>query len=211
MPNRTIDESGNGSDVNRIYTDALTAQLGERVTNLNRRQSDLETEMRSGFKQIESSMTSMSSEMRSAVAALSTNMAERNKPQWQALGVALTFATILGGLAYWPIQSSTNDLKAALANLSDKIVTQKELEWRTARGQEDRARMEANVADIRAGLVPRAEHERVWQNYTNKYQDLQRQLDEVKEAQGSVYGARDVILDLRQRLDRVEREKLGQP
>lgn len=28
---------GNGSDVNRIYTDALTAQLGERVTNLNRR------------------------------------------------------------------------------------------------------------------------------------------------------------------------------
>ena len=57
--------NGNGSDVNRIYTDALTAQLGERVTNLNRRQSDLESEMRSGFKQIESSMTALSSEMRS--------------------------------------------------------------------------------------------------------------------------------------------------
>ncbi len=40
--------NGNGQDVNRIYTDALTAQLGERVTNLNRRQSDLKTEMRSG-------------------------------------------------------------------------------------------------------------------------------------------------------------------
>jgi C-terminal processing protease CtpA/Prc len=51
----------------------------------------------------------------------------------------------------------------------------------------------------------------VWQNYRNKDQDLQRQLDEVKEAQGSVYGARDVILDLRQRLDRVERERVDQP
>jgi C-terminal processing protease CtpA/Prc len=83
------------------------------------------------------------------------------------------------------------------------------MEWRTARGQEDRARMEANVAEIRAGLVPRAEHERVWQNYMNKDQDLQRQLDEVKEAQGSVYGARDVILDLRERLDRVERQRIA--
>jgi hypothetical protein len=34
----------------------------------------------------------------------------------------------------------------------------------------------------------------------------------VKEAQGSVYGARDVILDLRERLDRVERQRIaGQP
>lgn len=57
--------NGNGSDVNRTYTDAHTARLGERVTNLNRRQSDLEPEMRSGFKQIESSMTALSSEMRS--------------------------------------------------------------------------------------------------------------------------------------------------
>ena len=96
--------NGNGSDVNRIYTDALTAQLGERVTNLNRRQSDLESEMRSGFKQIESSMTALSSEMRSSVAALSANLAERSRPQWQALGVALTFAAMLGGLAYLPVE-----------------------------------------------------------------------------------------------------------
>ncbi|TDX88137.1 hypothetical protein EDE05_102109 [Neorhizobium sp. R1-B] len=92
--------NGNGSDVNRTYTDAHTARLGERVTNLNRRQSDLEPEMRSGFKQIESSMTALSSEMRSSVAALSANLAERSRPQWQALGVALTFAAMLGGLAY---------------------------------------------------------------------------------------------------------------
>lgn len=200
-----------GPDVNRIYQDALTAQLGERVTNLNRRQSDLETEMRSGFKQIESSMSSMSTEMRSAVSALSSNIAERNKPQWQAIAVALSFCTIVGGLVYWPIKDDTSGVKSSILLITERMVTQKELEWRTARGVEDRQRTEAAVKDIRESLVPRAEHERVWQNYTNKDEDLQRQVDEVKQAQGSVYGARDVILDLRERLDRVERQRVGQP
>lgn len=200
-----------GPDVNRIYQDALTAQLGERVTNLNRRQSDLETEMRSGFKQIESSMSSMSTEMRSAVSALSSNIAERNKPQWQAIAVALSFCTIVGGLVYWPIKDDTSGVKASILLITERMVTQKELEWRTARGVEDRQRTEASVKDIRESLVPRAEHERVWQNYTNKDEDLQRQVDELKQAQGSVYGARDVILDLRERLDRVERQRVGQP
>ncbi|NSY17283.1 hypothetical protein [Neorhizobium sp. AL 9.2.2] len=200
-----------GPDVNRIYQDAMTAQLGERVTNLNRRQSDLETEMRSGFKQIESSMSSMSTEMRSAVSALSSNIAERNKPQWQAIAVALSFCTIVGGLVYWPIKEDNSGVKASILLITERMVTQKELEWRTARGVEDRQRTEASVKEIRESLVPRAEHERVWQNYTNKDEDLQRQVDELKQSQGSVYGARDVILDLRQRLDRVERERIGQP
>lgn len=48
-----------------------------------------------------------------------------------------------------------------------------------------------------------------WQNYDDRNKDLQRQVDELKQAQGNVYGARDVILDLRERLDRVERQRLG--
>lgn len=203
------EEMPNSGDY-RVYTDAVTAQLGERVTNLGRRQTDLEAEMRAGFKAMESGMASIANEMRSSVSALSTNLSERNKPQWQAIGVAITFCTVLGGLAYWPIQSSTTDLKAAIVSLSDKIVTQKEMEWRTARGAEDRSRIELSIKDIRDGLVPRAEHERVWQNYTASDQNLQRQVDELKQAQGSVYGARDVILDLRERLDRVERQRLTQ-
>ena len=72
--------------------------------------------------------------------------------------------------------------------------------------------METAVSEIRSGLVPRAEHERVWQNYTSKDQDRQRQIDELKQTQGSVYGARDLILDLRERLDWIERQRLaGQP
>ncbi len=201
--------NGNGSDVNRIYTDALTAQLGERVTNLNRRQSDLESEMRSGFKQIESSMTALSSEMRSSVAALSANLAERSRPQWQALGVALTFAAMLGGLAYLPVREATSDLKTSVAMLAERMVTQKEMEWRTARGAEDRQRSEAMIKELREEQVPRKELDRVFNSYDEQRADIQRQLDEVKQAQGSVYGARVILLDPRERIDRMERQQVS--
>ena len=209
MPNSN--GNGNGHDTSRIYNDALTAQLGERVTNLNRRQGDLESEMRSGFKQIESSMSAMSTEMRSSVAALASNIAERNKPQWQAIAVALSFCTIVGGLVYWPIQGATSDLKMSIATIADKMVTQKEMEWRTARSAEDRQRTDSSVKDIREGLVPREELNRVFQGYDQQNADKQRQIDEVKQALGGIYGTRDALLDLRSRLDRVEREKQNTP
>lgn len=196
-------------EADRSYENALQAQLGERVTNLGRRQSDLETEMRSGFKQMESAVSSLANETRNSIASLSSNIAERNKPQWQAIAVALSFCTIVGGLVYWPIKDDTSSVKSSILLITERMVTQKEMEWRTARGQEDRQRTEASIKELRDALVPRAEHERVWQNYTSKDEDLQRQLNEIKQAQGNVYGARDVILDLRERLDRVERR--GQP
>ncbi|XAZ24034.1 hypothetical protein LVY75_12465 [Sinorhizobium sp. B11] len=151
----------NNNDAHRVYTDAITAQLGERVTNLGRRQTDLETEVRSGFKNIDTAVTSLANETRASIAALSTNLAERNKPQWQALGVALTFAAMLGGLAYLPIREATSDLKASVNILADKMVTQQELEWRTARSAEDRARTDAAVKDLRDAQVPREELDRV--------------------------------------------------
>lgn len=201
----------NGPDASRLYNDALTAQLGERVTNLNRRQSDLESEMRSGFKQIESSMSAMSTEMRSSVAALSTNLSERNKPQWQAIGVAITFCTLLGGLAYYPINASTSRLEASLAGISDKMVTRQEMDWRQARGQEDRARLELSVKDVRDAQVPRAELERVWTSEDQYRAQMQKQIDELKQSQSNTYSARDLLLDMRERLDRVERQRVGQP
>ncbi|MBB4347915.1 hypothetical protein [Aliirhizobium cellulosilyticum] len=133
--------------------------------------------------------------------------------------------TILGGLGFLALQPIKDNIAqirddakvlsasttTSLSSLVDKMVTQKEMEWRTARSAEDRQRTEGAIKEIRTDLVPRAEHERVWQNYTNKDDDLQRQLDEMKQAAGSVYGLRDILLDLRNRMDRVERERSSQP
>lgn len=200
--------SGSGTEVTRAYQDAIQAQLGERVTNLGRRQTDLESEMRSGFKQMETAVSSLANEMRTSVASLSTNIAERNRPQWQAIGVTLTFCAMIGGLVYWPINASTIRLESAIATIADKMVTQKEMEWRTARGAEDRQRTEMSVRDLRDGQVPRLELDRVFESYNQQFKDQQRQIDEVKTAQGSVYGARDILLDLRERIDRMERQRL---
>jgi len=200
------DDMSNNNDAHRVYTDAITAQLGERVTNLGRRQTDLETEVRSGFKNIDTAVTSLANETRASIAALSTNLAERNKPQWQALGVALTFAAMLGGLAYLPIREATSDLKASVNLLADKMVTQGELEWRTARSAEDRARTDAAVKDLRDNQVPREELDRVFGSYDQRFTDQQRQVDEVKTAQGAIYGARDVLIELRENQQRLEKE-----
>ncbi len=202
------EDMGSGTEVTRAYQDAIQAQLGERVTNLGRRQTDLESEMRSGFKQMETAVSSLANEMRTSVASLSTNIAERNRPQWQAIGVTLTFCAMIGGLVYWPINASTIRLESAIATIADKMVTQKEMEWRTARGTEDRARTEGSVRDIRESQVPRLELDRVFESYNQQFKDQQRQIDEVKTAQGSVYGARDILLDLRERIDRMERQRL---
>lgn len=196
--------NGDGNDP-RAYTDAMQAQQGERITNLGRRQSDLESEMRTGFRQMETAFSTFSNETRSAIATLSSNIADRSRPQWQALGVMVSIVVVLGGLVYWPIRESTNDLKTALLALSERSVTRTELDWRGERSAEDRKRTEAAIADIRAGLVPRAEHERVWQSYDQRFADEQRQLDELKSQFGSVYSQRDVVRDILERLDRAER------
>jgi hypothetical protein len=220
MPNGNNDmPNGNGFDPMAQY-----ARLSERVENQGKDIVDLRSNMNTGFQSVNASLTTLSNELRS-------NSKTQWPVIWAAAGVCFTVLATGGAFFYNSLSKGQDRLDAAVVKnaelqqaavskladttqqsitmLADKVVTQKELEWRTARGQEDRARMEANVADIRSGLVPRAEHERVWQNYTNKDQDLQRQLDEVKEAQGSVYGARDVILDLRERLDRVERQRIA--
>ena len=206
-----VDEMTNSTEGTRHYQDAMTAQLGERVTNLGRRQSDLESEMRSGFKQMESAVSSLANEMRSSVAALSTNIAERNKPQWQALGVALTFCTILGGLAYWPINAATTDLKAAVSTISQNMVSQAEMKWRTDRGLEDRARTDAAIKDLRDAQVPRQEMERVWQAEDQQRMQIQKQIDELKASQANTYSARDLLLDLRERQDRMEKQLYIKP
>lgn len=202
----TGDEMSNGSD--RQYSDALTAQLGERVTNLGRRQSDLESEMRNGFRQIETSFQSFTNETRNAFTSISQTISERGRTPWGVIISAglffLSVVSAVGALAYWPVISTTNDLKDSQANIVERMVTQKEMEWRTARGMEDRQRAEMTFRTIDGTMVPRQELDRVFAGYDQRIADQQRQIDEVKVTVGSVYNARDVILDMRERLRRLE-------
>lgn len=195
------DDMTNGSDAARHYENAIQAQLGERVTNLGRRQSDLENEMRNGFRAMEQSMTAFTNETRTSISALSTTLAERNKPQWQALSVMLAAVVAIGGLAYMPIREATNDLKTAVSGLSEKVVTRQEMDWRAARGVEDRTRTDMAVADLRQNSVSRPEWTERNRARDQEVIDLNRRVDELRQDVGAVYGTRDVIQDMKKEID----------
>lgn len=199
---------------NAFDPEAKYAQLGERVDNQGTRITNLETVVARGFADITSQIRSMSDDIRGGT-----------KTQWPIIiGFCSVTITVLGGLGFLALQPIKDNIaqirddakvqssstSSSFSTIVEKMVTQKEMEWRTARSAEDRQRSEASVKELRDGLVPRPEHERVWQNYDQRLVDQQRQIDEIKQAQGSVYGQRDFMLDLRERLDRVERLRVPQ-
>jgi len=201
----------NGNDAHRAYSDAATAQLGERVTNLGRRQSDLETEMRSGFKQVENTMSAIANEMRSSISGLSASLAERSRTQWlvvlSAVGVSFTILAALSAFVYGTLSKDQSRLdtailknselaQTAVAKLADttqqsiiamteRMVTRQEMEWRQQRSSEDRLRMEAEVKDLRDAQVPRPELERAFAGYDQRFKDQQRQIDEQRRQAGA--------------------------
>ncbi|CDN57910.1 Hypothetical protein RG1141_PA10780 (plasmid) [Neorhizobium galegae bv. officinalis bv. officinalis str. HAMBI 1141] len=85
--------------------------------------------------------------------------------------VALSFCTIVSGLVYWPIRSATKDLKGSITIITEKMVTQKEMEWRTTRGSEDRARADAALKEVRTAQVPREELDHGLANYDQRFQN----------------------------------------
>lgn len=214
----------------RMYSDPSTAALGERVTNLGRRQSDLEGEMRAGFRAVEQQISSFTAETRTAIAGIGTSLADRNKPQWRAIGVAITFATIIGALAYWPIRESTADLKQtvrdqgvnslSVASFIDFKSTYENNRIVSRNEYIDKFNnVNARVDKISESQVPREEHERVWQSYdlqlqnlltqlTQQRADLQRQIDEGKQVLGNTYSLRDYIQRLTDRIDQLENRAL---
>jgi hypothetical protein len=110
--------------------------------------------------------------------------------------VALTFAAMLGGLAYLPIREATSDLKGAVSILTEKMVTQKEMEWRTARGAEDRKRQDDAMIDLRTNAVSRNEWSERNHARDGEVAELSRRIDELRQQVGGIYGASDVIKDL---------------
>lgn len=199
---------------------AQYARLSERVENQGKDIVDLRSNMNTGFQSVNASLNTLSNELR--------NNSKTPWPViWSAAGVSFTVLAALGAFFYGTLtreqsrldvalvkqaeiaQSSVSKLSEATQVAIANMITRQEMDWRQARGAEDRLRMEAGIKEVREAQVPRAELIRTWQNYDQRFMDQQRQIDEVKQAQASVYGARDVLLDLRERVDRMERQRLS--
>lgn len=181
---------------------ASWARLSERVENQGKDIVDLRSNMNTGFQGVNANLAALSNELRSA-----------GKTHWPvifaALSVVITILAGLGFLSLQPIKDNTARLETALARLAETTVSQNEMEWRTARGAEDRKRSEEAIASLRESQVPRQEMERVWTSDDQQKAALQKQIDELKQAQANTYSARDLLLDMRERQDRLERQIYG--
>ena len=191
---------------------AQYARLSERVENQGKDIVDLRSNMNTGFQTINTSISQLSNELR--------NSSKTQWPViWAAAGVCFTVLATGGAFFYNSLSKGQDRLDLIVAKnaesaqsgitaVVDKMVTQKEMEWRTARGAEDRARMEASIKEVREAQVPRAELERVWRSQDQMMSQLQKQIDEQKANSAAVYTPRDVLLDNRERIDRLERQRL---
>lgn len=214
-------DSQNGSQETRVYSDPAAAALGERVSNLSRRQTDLENEMRAGFRSMEGHIDRIATDTRNALSSLTQNLSERNKPQWQALSVMLAALIAIGGLVFWPIREGQGRIDTALARISEVMVTRQEMDWRSQRTAEDRARTETALLDLRTAMLPRNEWQErnlardhdidnIRRSIESDVENLQRQLDlqrsDFSSFSSSLGNGRDVIQDLKSELDRLRNQ-----
>ncbi|MBX5206673.1 hypothetical protein [Rhizobium sp. NZLR11] len=204
------DMNGNGNGTS-FDPAANWGRLSERVENQGKDLTDLRSNMNTGFQQVNANLNALSNELR-------TNGRTQWPVIWSAIAVGVGILSGLGFMALQPIKDNVaqvrEDAKAeatatslSIASVVDKMVTQKEMEWRTARGAEDRKRQDDALSDLRDKSVPREELSRVWLGYDQRFTDLQRQIDESNNRFGNTYTLSDYIKRLTDRIDQIEQRQ----
>lgn len=164
--------------------------LGVRVDNLSDDVHGIQLEMRS-----------MRSEFLAAINSLASKQEAATSPNWQMYGVQVSVIVAIGAMAYWPINSATSDLKAAVSMLAANTVPQRQYDadaalTRTERAglrsdittvsqtyiqqqryNADMAKVEAALRDLRENLVSRKEHEQRWAAFDALHADLKKDID----------------------------------
>lgn len=199
---------------------AQYARLSERVENQGKDIVDLRSNMNTGFQNVNANISALANDFRAT-----------GKTQWPIIiGFCSVTITVLGGLGFLALQPIkdniaqiredakilTTSTSTSIATLVDKMVTQKELEWRTARGAEDRKRTDEAIVDLRANSVSRNEWSERNHARDGEIAELGRRINEIRQDVGSQYTTRDVLLstqsevkDLRNQLRRLYESRFG--
>ena len=163
--------------------EARYASLEERVRGQGSQITAIQQEMHSSF-----------AKLASAVDAINTKVADTNKPQGQALGVMLTAVVVVGTLAYWPIREAQARIEQNLAayvlgtdlRFKEVLSLQQFQDFkstyennRTLVRVDNNARFEKVERGVENSLS-RSEHELQVQSLHKQFEDIQRQLNEIK-------------------------------
>ncbi|MFC3692018.1 hypothetical protein ACFOWB_07275 [Chenggangzhangella methanolivorans] len=199
-----------------LHDDAKLAALEQRVYGLER-----------GVHDLNQLFTGRIGEVSAQLAGLTTKLDERSRTPWativSAMGVVLAIVVAGGQLAKAPVDEALGRLERDYERLAresvsgaylsefkstyenNRLVSRQDYDARFARVDAALSVLDARAREARDAVVPRGEHQERWRAEDAAIAGLQRQVDDLKSAFGGLYNARDVIVDLRQRLDRVER------
>ena len=198
--------------------DAKFAALEQRVYGLERGVQDLGTRFSGEISNVSAQ-----------IAGLAAKLDERSRTPWativSAMGVVLAVVVAGGQLAKMPIDDAISRLERDQAALdrdtvplptftefkstyeNNRTINRLDIDAKVAKLNADIKTLEDRRNADRDAVVPRAEHQERWRAQDQAVASVQRQVDDLKAAFGGIYGARDVIIDLRERLDRVERAR----
>lgn len=69
------------------------------------------------------------------------------------VGVAMVFITMIGGFAYWPINTATADLKAAVIALSEKTVPQRQYDADAVLDRSEKAQLRTDLSAVTSTTI----------------------------------------------------------
>jgi hypothetical protein len=199
--------SGNGTPFDPM---ASWARLSERVENQGKDIVDLRSNMNTGFQSVNAAIGTLSNELRS-------NSKTQWPVIWAAAGVCFTVLATGGAFFYSSLSKGQDRLDTNISEVSKDAVSVSAFQDFRATYDNNRVvsrneyidkfgQMNAAIGKVNDQLVPRAELERVWQSDDAQKAQLQKQIDELKQGQASTYSARDILLDLKENQQRLDRE-----
>lgn len=202
--------------IQRLST--VEVNLSTLSTHLDGMAQRMDAQAKAQSEKIDQMFTSFDKRFSEQIGSTNAQLAERGKTPWglliSAMGVMIVIVQGLSSLQFGPVRADIDRLTSAISTVATNTTSNAAFsEFKSTydanrlTSRQDNDNRFAAIESKFQNQVPRGEHERVWSNYDQRFTDVQRQVDELKAAQGSVYGARDFLLDMRERLDRVERDR----
>lgn len=177
---------------------AVEQDLSDIRQSVQRIESGVTTQLSNLQSRFEQGQANIQSDFKQAIASINTKFDERSRTPWAVLiGAGTLFVAVAGYIGALTLKPYERDIQ----RLDQETVRS------DSRQESYRIEMAKFLSD---NIVPRREHEEKWRGNDERFAEVNRQIDELKRANGSTYGVRDLLQDLQRRLDRVETSALPQ-
>ncbi len=192
-------------------SDADFARVEQRTFNLESTVKDLSSDIAAVDAKFSTQLANVSNNLSTQIAGLGAKFDDRSRPQWMLLvaiaGILMTFMTVIGGLAYAPIRSTSDRVELEVARLRETTITKEEVNTRSARSQKEYDRLYNDQVKMESLIVSRPEHQEKWASNTLEMANKQRQLDELGKKVDAIYPINSVVVRLEREIEDLRKER----